>query len=212
MVFSTLEKKASRVISILLHPIVIPSLFILYILFAPGIISLVIPVKYKWLLTTLIFIMTIIIPLIIIMGLRWLNIIGGEGIPEKLSRSYSYIIVMICYFFAWRMLIYMGFNNEITFSMLTVITILFIAIIINMGWNISTHGAGWGCFSGIIAALTGLGITSGMAFLLVSIPAFGIAGTSQIILHKNTPSQVYAGYAVGFTIAFIMIIFFNGMV
>lgn len=208
MAFTPTEERISRILSIVLHPVIVPTLILVYILFSPGMISAVVPEKYRWLLTALIGILTIAIPLIIIFGLRWMNVIGGDHIPAKTSRNYTYIIILICLFFSWRMLNQMGFNNSISVSMLGCIVALFLVSAINLGWNISAYGAGWGCFSGAVAALLSLGITSGIGVFLVTILLFGIAGTSAIMQKRNTPSQVYAGFVLGFVVMFVVMVLF----
>lgn len=207
MTFTTNEERISRIFTILLHPVIIPTFILIYILFSPGIISAVVPEKYCWLLTSLVGILTVAIPVIIIFGLRWMNVIGGDHIPPKTSRNYTYIITLICLFFCWRMLNQMGFDNSISVATLGCIVSLFVVSAINLGWNISVHGAGWGCFSGAVAALLSLGITSGIGIFLASILLFGIAGTSVIIQRRNTPSQVYAGFVLGFVVEFGVLLF-----
>jgi len=206
------EKKVSGIISVILNPLLIPTLAISYIVFTPGIFSSMLPLKYRIMLLGLIALMTIIIPLLLFAALKWFNLLSNSKIPEKSSKNYVYIILLICYFFTYRMLISMGFNNAISLVLLGSTIALFICAAINLAGSMSATGVGWGALSGIILSMLLMDITSGITILLLIIILSGISGTAQILLGRSTASQEFAGFATGVVALLFTFIVLSGMV
>jgi hypothetical protein len=80
-----------------------------------------------------------------------------------------------------------------------------IAIMVNFKWKISIHMIGIG---GLIGAFFGM---STFLFVDLRVPILfclliaGLLGTARLTLGAHRPSQVYAGFAVGFLCEFLIL-------
>ena len=78
--------------------------------------------------------------------------------------------------------------------------------LINVWWKISTHTAAIGGVTGGLLAFSLIFNFNPVWWLCLVITLAGMVGTSRMILRQHTLSQVVAGFFVGTTTAFIMIL------
>lgn len=75
---------------------------------------------------------------------------------------------------------------------------VFCAFIINFFWKISAHLIGMGGLCGALACISIKLQTDVTLLLLLAIFISGLVGASRLLLKAHSPSQVYAGYFIGF--------------
>jgi membrane-associated phospholipid phosphatase len=85
------------------------------------------------------------------------------------------------------------------------LSILFI-LAISYFWKISAHLVGWGGLTGLIFILSVRFNTDLMLLLIISLLVSGIVAFARIKLNAHSPSQVYAGFLLGFFT--VLIVFF----
>lgn len=83
-----------------------------------------------------------------------------------------------------------------------------IEVIVNFWWKISVHAAG---MAGLVALLLHIlmgpfCMPSTFAWLIVAIALSGLLGAARVWLGRHTVTQVLAGYAVGFTSVYLMML------
>ena len=84
------------------------------------------------------------------------------------------------------------------------ILVLIMLSLISMHWNISSHMAGLGALTGVaVSVMLRFGVYN-PAFFAAVILAGGLTGFSRLVLEKNSPAQIYAGYVLGFGILFLV--------
>ncbi len=200
-----MAKKAARIISILFHPVLIPTFGFLLLLYS-GFYFSNISWEAKRIVLIIIFFSTGILPMLGIAMLAF-----SSGIEQKIksgsSRIISLIISSISYYSGYLLL-----NRIHAFPVFKVILIASVLactalLLLSLKWNISSHMTSMGGISGAILALsfrTGLNpVWSVVTVILIS----GVVATARIILEKNKYWQLSSGYALGFIILYLVIYF-----
>lgn len=212
MPFSHTETTVAQIITTLLHPFAIPIYAMAYLLFSPGILASVLPYSSKWLLIAMIAVLTSVIPIIMVMILRWFKLLTTISSDNKMEKSYAYLITLISYFFAYKLMIKLGLSSAMTILILGGVIILIGLLVINLFCEISEYGAGLGALIGAVFVLFYTGISTNWIFILPSILVAGVGATALLILKKNKPSHIYGGMALGFLIITGVFLFFSEMV
>jgi len=193
-----MEKKIAHFISVVLHPLLIPTYLLLLVLNLKIYFSLMIPLEGKLLMLALVFLITVVLPSLLIMiyyRMGWINTLYLEDKKDRMLPLFTAGMLFLAAAFMLR-------NLQIGapfFSLLlgaSVITI--IVMVINNFWKISIHTASAG---GMLGALVGLIINYGLEIIslvyLVALLA-GIVGFARLKLKAHNQSQVYVGYLAGF--------------
>ena len=212
MPFSHTETAVARIFTTLFHPFIIPIYAMAYLLFSPGILANALPSASKWLLIAMVAIITAVIPAMMVIVLRWFKILTTISADNKMEKSYAYLITLISYFFAYKLMLKLGLSSAMTILILGGMILLIGLLIINLFWEISAYGAGFGALIGAVFVLFYIGISTQWIFLLPSILAGGVGATALLILKKNKPSHIIGGMALGFLIITGVFLFFNEMV
>lgn len=195
-----MEKIAARVIQILFHPLLIPVIG-LFILFRTNLYIAFISTQMRETILLSAFFATCLVPAFFIIGLRLYtkHFFNHPGYP---SNSIIYLFTAICYYvgyFYTSMWTLAGFYKA---GFLAGTIVLILLSLISIRWNISSFTAGTGAITGlIIAIMLRLGVYDPVLLPAV-LMAGGLTGYSRLVLGKNTPAQVYAGYLLGFSILF----------
>jgi len=212
MPFSHTENTVARIITAALHPFLIPIYAMAYLLFSPGLLSSALPYSSKWLLMAMIAVFTSIIPIIMVMILRWFKLLTTISSDKRMEKSYAFLITLISYFFAYKMMMKLGLSSAMTILILGGMLIILGLLIINLFWEISAYGTGFGALIGTVFILFHIGISTDWVFLLPSILIGGIGATALLILQKNKPSHIVGGMAFGFLIITGVFLLFSEMV
>jgi hypothetical protein len=175
-------------------------------------------IKAQSLLILLIFLSTFLLPAISVSMMKALGMVDSFELKDKQERIGPYIITGI--FYLW---IFVNFknNSQIPIAFTTFVlgsTIaLFIAFFLNIFTKISAHAVGMGGLIGMVTILMILydyhsfsfeiayvgNIEMGLSTLLMMVIMLaGMVGSARLLLKAHVPSQVYAGYVVGFSSQF----------
>jgi hypothetical protein len=200
-------KSAAKFISIIFHPVLIPTLGIFILFNTNSYLNFAISKEMKTAILLLIGISTFIIPTLISFLLLNKKVITSLEMETQKERIIPYSFTIIVYFFTLYMLNKAPIPPLISkFILATTISII-LAFIINFKSKISAHMIGIG---GLLGALITVAILLHVYMLPIIICVFiiaGLLGSSRLILNAHTSSQVYAGFALGFICQFAVIYF-----
>jgi len=202
------ETRIAKFISIIFHPLLMPTYGFALLFFTQNYISTFIPFKARLVIICITFIFTFILPTINALILLKMKRINSLEMETGRERTIPYLSTFLYYI----ALFYLFYSAK--FSPVFIILILGAALsvlatfLINFIWKISAHAVGIG---GIIGAIAGisfrLSIDLQWAFLL-TILLSGIIGFARLKLLAHTPAQVYAGYLTGFLVQFLLMLFY----
>lgn len=212
-------------ISVIFHPLLIPSYMLLLLL-------MINPYLFGFshlsdeggrLLLILVFLYTFFLPAVSITVMYLLGFVSDINMKDRHERIGPYLITGLLYMWVYYNL---SQNGQVpppyaAFMLGTVIA-LFLAFLINVFSGISAHAVGMGGLVGMVIItfllysygsftvdIRGWGtVEVGMnAVLMVSILVAGLVGSCRLLLQAHHPQELYGGYLVGFASQFIALRF-----
>jgi len=200
-----MEKIFARILSILFHPLIITTIGVI-ILFQTNIYITLISVELKQLIIVVTFISTFLVPaLFIIMGIQIQKFFPRmEKVP---ALAMVYLFTALCFYLGYYLISELPVAGFFKAIFLSGAIILIGLAMISQRWNISAFTSGTGALMGTtIAVMLRLGYYD-LPLLILILLIGGFSGYSRLALEKNNPTQIYAGYAWGFSVMFVIINF-----
>lgn len=191
----------ANIISIIFHPL----LMITYgVILALTFTYLAIyPISAKMLIMGGVFTSSAFIPGLFILMMVKAGSAKDLELTDRRDRLIPYLVMVIsnisCLFFMYKMMM----PYWMMMLMIAAIVSLVIALCINFYWKISAHLLGIGALLGAVLGICRMQMTNAWSIFIIGFIIAGLLGTSRIILGKHTPMQVYAGFSLGFTLAFV---------
>lgn len=194
----------SAVISWILVPLMMP-VYGLILAFGLSILY-VAPIGMRLRLTSIIFGINVVIPMILIFLLKKLNVVDDIGLNCRKDRLLPYIMTIICFGISARFLAGSGVPLWLSLFFAGGVVASLVNMVINLKWKISAHASG---IAGIVALLIRIAKDGSpqpelFVWLLIAIGLSGLLGSARVWLGRHTVWQVLAGYAVGFCSVFFM--------
>lgn len=149
---------------------------------------------------------TILLPLSILPLLKAQRLISDYGLEKRSERVIPLIFSMVFYLLGYYMLLKFPMTRIIANLQLAAIVSIFIVMLISLKWKISLHMAGIGGFLGMILAFS-INYSSSLRMVFMgAVLLAGLLAYSRLKLNLHTPSQVYAGFGIGFCIVFVALL------
>ena len=165
------------------------------------------PLGYKLLVVTIVYLLTIFFPTFLIYLYRRFQGWSLVELGQKRRRVVAYAISIACYVACiWLMYSY-HIYHFIIIIVIAALLIQAVSLLINIWWKISTHTAAIGGVAGALMAFAELLRFNPVWWLCVVILLSGILGTARIILRQHSLGQVMAGFFVGTCCAFLTILY-----
>lgn len=148
----------------------------------------------------------LLIPAIIVFLLKRFGFVHDIGLNGRKERFWPYAVCVICLagtaVFMWSKHAPMWF---VMFYAGGAVAGL-VEMLVNTWWKISVHTAG---AAGIVALLLQIMLSdfptpSAFGWFVAAVALTGLLGSARIWLGRHTVSQVFAGYAVGFSAVYFM--------
>lgn len=193
----------SQLLSILLHPLFIPSYGMLYyMLFVHERIP---QLPHTYILISIIgtMILTAVIPISLIVILWRRGTISSLHIHEAQERTTPYIYSVICFGF-WSYFIYKVIKLPLVWLFIALGTTLALLLltVINRWWKISAHLTAMGGLLGGVCSLALCYATTFTTPVIIVLTISLMLMYARIYLQAHTPLQVVAGYLLGIACTF----------
>ncbi len=196
-------KKAAKIITIIFHPAILPTLgFIL--LFNSGFYFSYISVEGKRFVLLVVFFTTAVLPLL---SIALLALSPGFDISMKNARDRMLALLFSAasYYIGFMLLNKVKAFPVFKVFMLAAVLLAVLLVIITIQWKISTQMAAIGSITGALIALSFRAGTNPAWAIILVVLVSGIIGTAILSLKKNNIWQVFAGYAAGFAMLYLLI-------
>ena len=200
-------KNIAKVFSVLLHPLLIPSIGIL-ILFNSGSILEYLPFQAKKIILLIVFVSTTILPLTFVPFFVFQKIIKNVQMENNRERLIPFFVTSILYFFCYYLLIRLGAPQTITKFVLVATTTVLVLFLLSFKWKISAHMIGIGGLTGALILISFQLKVNLEYFIILAIIFSGLLGYSRLKLRTHKPYQIYVGWLTGLFIAIIILKFF----
>lgn len=198
-------RTAAKVLSYLLHPILMPTYAVLLIFRLSSYYSTIVNEAIKQRVLTIVAIDTFAIPIAVVYLMYLRGAIKSFDMNEKSERIAPFIITSICYFSAYFMLRFLPLPKVFNLLLLGAATTIIVATFITIKWKISIHMIGiGGMVGGLLAISQYLSVDFTRAILAVMLAA-GLLGTARLLVSNHTPIQVYSGFLLGFICEYLIL-------
>ncbi len=200
--------KFPKILSILLHPIFIPTFVMLVLLHEVEFFNILLS-NYKKTLIIIMVIFTIVLPIIILLLLLKLARIKSlemETVKERNLPLFYTILMMIIGFSFFKNIAFLSIH--LCSIYLSGIIVLIIAFLITKKWKISLHMLGVGAALG---SLINMNIVFGNLFnwILGLIVISGLLAYSRLELKAHNKKQIYAGFVLGCVLQSTLTLYFS---
>lgn len=192
--------RIAKVISVIFHPVVVPTYIIAVLLTLNAHFALILPLKAKGLLLGIIFISTCIFPVLMVLVLKYTGKVLSLEMENRQERTLILAISGVFYYLCWWMLRQMNFSMVFQLFMIGTFYTLVITIVVNLFWKVSLHMVAAGGATGMLIGISLLLIQPVQAILLLTILLSGIIGFARLKLQSHDPAQIYVGWIVGLVV------------
>lgn len=198
-------KTAVKIISTILHPVLIPTLGFL-LMFNTGFYFSYLSWDAKRYVLLVVFFTTCILPLLSVAILA-LNPKYDLSMSNRRERILPMVFTLVSYYLGYMLLNKIDAYPVFKVLMLAAVIVISGLLIVSVRWDISAQMASLGGLTGALFALAfRTGINPVWAILLVIIVS-GVAGTLNLLQEKHNIWQIASGYVLGLLIIYLIIYF-----
>ncbi len=189
--------KASQIISAVFSPLMVP-VYGLAIALHYSVLQ-VIPLRYKLTSLAVVFVLTGLLPFMLITGMKSVGMVGSVDLTDRRERTIPFSITLVLYAITAGYFFFARAPWWLTAFMLGGLLALVIAMIVNSRWKISAHATGAGALTAmtLLLAMRSPDPAAMLPVITAVLLAAGLTATARFILRRHTAGQVYAGFAVG---------------
>lgn len=192
-----MEKIFARVLSIIFHPLLVPTYFLLMLFKLPFYTHLNFPTKINAMVLFFVFVMTFVLPALVATGMWFLKLIENLEMRQRHERIFPMIVIAIFFYITFYLLKQLSVFQAMTIFMLGSTILVVLGLGFNYFYKVSQHMIAWGGFTGALIAL-GLSLHSPFYFWLFGIiMVSGITGFARLKSASHTPFEIYSGYLLG---------------
>lgn len=192
-----MSEKIARGISYIFHPVLIPFYVLLLLLNLNSLFSLMVPHSFKLVLLGIVFLTTVLFPLILTFLMYRIKIIASFYLENKEERIFPILCIAVFYYLTYYLLKSVRLASFFSYYMLGVALLAIIAMVITFYRKISLHMLGMGSLTGLFL---GLSLNFGLHFLnlfFAGVLFSGLVGFARLKTNAHKPSEVYSGFLVG---------------
>ena len=197
----------SRILSYILHPLLIPTLATSALLLKPEVYTIVLPISLITWFLSVVFVFTFVIPVTGMLILLKFNAVTSLEMNVRSERTIPLIIASTSFMVLLFQLKSTNVPPIFLYVLYSATFALIAGLMINLVYKISLHTLGWGA---IVATLTGISLRLGIPLLIFIIPAIilsGFAGYARLKENAHNQAQVYLGYVAGVCVIILITLF-----
>ena len=192
------------VLSVVFQPLLMPTLVFGVLFFAvPQATTL--PEVIKLRLFYLVTVATLLIPMVLMIGMRWSGLVRSLHFEELKDRRVPFLIITLFYLLTTLFLQQKSDLNPILWQGMGVMTVAVAFLTaVSFFWKMSAHMTGLGGLLAVVWVMGSYFSTFSVVYLLLlSLGLSGIVASSRLYLDAHRPVEVYAGLLVGFIICWL---------
>ncbi|RCW39337.1 phosphatase PAP2 family protein [Marinilabilia salmonicolor] len=195
-------KLFSKILSIVFHPMLMPTLGLFFI-FSAGTHLSYMPFEVKRLVYMIVIISSCLLPVSLLPLFLQMKVIKSFKMETARERVYPVLVTGLFYFLGYFFLRRLNISPLIENFVLSILVAVLLAAAISFFWKISLHAIAVGGITAVLAAMMfkyGVDLVLLVSFMVL---ISGLTTMARLYLNAHSPSQVYAGYATGFIIVFL---------
>ena len=197
-----MNRTLALTLSVLFHPLLIPTYLFTLVLYGLPQSVVTFPAESRWLILGIIFFTTFIVPGLGTYFLYRNGFVSSLHIENRPERNLPFFFTTLC-FGVTSYLFYQEqvFDRLLFYIMLLITLSVFLLYLISFRWKISAHSVGLGGALGILLFLHANLPENFLLYVLVSaILVIGAVMSARLALQAHTPTEVYTGFLLGFSV------------
>jgi len=202
-----MNKTFPKILSILLHPLLFPSIGML-IIFNSGSILEFLPFQAKKIILLIVSVSTIVLPLTFVPFYIFQKIIKNVQMDHSKERLIPFFVTSVLYTFCYYLLVRLGAPKTIANFILVGAVSVFVLFGISFKWKISAHMVGIGGLTGALIAISFILKINLDYYIISTVILSGLLGYSRLKLEKHEPYQIYVGWMIGIIISLFILLLF----
>ncbi len=192
----------SKGISYLFHPLLLPFYGSLVLFFYDGYLSLLLKPKARLIILSVIFIMTVLVPVLLVFLLKNSGMIKSFHLDKREERTLPFLGTGFAFYLAYMLIKSFEIPGYYSLFLLGATLLILIVLIINRFWKISIHMVGLGGLTGVFTAMTPYPFGVDQLFVYLTVIIAGITGYARLRITDHSQAQVYTGYLAGLAFMF----------
>ena len=194
-----MNRTLAQVLSVVFHPLLLPTYLFAVILYYMPTSTLTLPLKVRWIVLSMIFFTTFIVPGVAAYGMVRMGHLDSMEMDKREQRSLPLLFTGVCYALTSYLLYREStFDAIFYFVMGIVAASVFLTFVISQFWKISAHAIGMGGGLGLLLVLNWLAPDAMMVGpITLMILLAGAVLSARLSLQAHTPAEVYGGFCSG---------------
>ncbi len=200
-----MAKKLASLLSILLHPLLMPTIGLLVIFSTQSHVTFL-PFELRRSIIIIVLISTCILPVSVIPLFLQTGLIKSLQMETSKERIIPLMSTAVFFMLGYFFLKKFQLPAFIPLFFLGTLVAVLASLSISFFWKISVHMVGIG---GLLGALVSMSLKYGVnthVWLLIAIFVSGLLGSSRLAVGAHNPKQVYAGFALGLIIICLVVL------
>lgn len=202
-----MEEKLAKIISVLFHPLLIPTYAMLILINTKNHFALALPLQNRYIALAIVFLTSFVLPVLIMLILRKMGTVKSLQMESKHERVVPLFITSILFYGTYYLLKQGPHFALFNIFMLGATLLVIMSLFINYATKISIHMVAQG---GMLGAFTGFAITFNQDYLLMIIVLIimaGLTGFARLKLKAHSEAQVYSGFGMGIVVMMGLFLF-----
>lgn len=197
--------KIAKFISIVFHPVLIPTLGI-FLFFNSGFYYSAISWEAKRFILLVVLFTTGVLPMLTVAILA-LNPKFDITMENSRDRIIPLLFSSVFYYLGYLLLNKVGAYSIFKLFMVASVIVIVILLLVSFKWKISNHMSAIGGLTGALFALSFRTGMNPLYTILLVVFVSGLVGTSRLILQKHNILQIFSGYFLGFVVLYLVVYF-----
>ena len=190
--------RTAKVISILMHPVLMPTYALVLIFRLSNYLDYTTPSSVKMALFLIVVFNTLIMPVVISWLLLKRGLIRSFNMEQREERMVPFIFNTVLMMIAYYMISQISIPKIFSMLLLGAAASVVLAIIINLKWKVSIHMIGIGGIVGMFFGMSTFLLIDLRFPILISLLVAGLIGTARMAMGSHKPAQLYVGFFIGF--------------
>lgn len=185
----------SKFISVILHPIVIPTIgLLIYFIVLPNNFNK----NHKLTLLSIVFIATYLIPLFLLVLLKSLGYIKSYEVHSIKERKIPLFAMIVLFVLLGKTFLELPNTRDFTYLFYgTSLALIIVYILFSLKIKASLHLLSIGSFIGFFLTLQIIYVINILPLLIIFFVLAGILATARLNLKAHKPQEVYIGFFIG---------------
>jgi hypothetical protein len=195
-------RKFALVVSVLFHPLLMATYGCVLLFFGirNTVYDYLTGFDIKVRISLIVFLFSFVFPVLNIYILYRMGRIPAITLSKQEDRGFPYFMTSLFYFGLYYLLMDVNIWPSLKVFIVGAGLAIVLTALINTRYKISAHMVGLGGLLGVLVSVSALIQFDMTVFYILVILVAGLTATARLILEEHRPSQVYAGFLLGFLV------------